>query len=91
MSRFSNKIQSQPKMGPRSFTKIGAQGRRSCFRGWPLNAQTPGDSQMLFLGQKGYDVVAHDRRGHGRSSQPWDGNSMDTYADDLRRCSTNWI
>lgn len=38
---------------------------------------------MLFLGQNGYRVVAHDRRGHGRSSQPWDGNNMDTYADDL--------
>ncbi len=38
---------------------------------------------MLFLGQRGYRVVAHDRRGNGRSSQPWDGNDMDTYADDL--------
>jgi non-heme chloroperoxidase len=50
--------------------------------GWPLNADA-WDSQMLFLGQKGYRVAAHDRRGHGRSSQPWDGNNMDTYADDL--------
>jgi non-heme chloroperoxidase len=50
--------------------------------GWPLNADA-WDSQMLFLGQNGYRVVAHDRRGHGRSSQPWDGNNMDTYADDL--------
>jgi non-heme chloroperoxidase len=38
---------------------------------------------MLFLGQNGYRVIAHDRRGHGRSSQPWNGNNMDTYADDL--------
>jgi len=38
---------------------------------------------MLFLGERGYRVIAHDRRGHGRSSQPWDGNDMDTYADDL--------
>ena len=38
---------------------------------------------MLFLGQNGYRVIAHDRRGHGRSSQPWTGNEMDTYADDL--------
>src|SRR5258708_20436020 len=38
---------------------------------------------MLFLGENGYRVVAHDRRGHGRSSQPWNGNEMDTYADDL--------
>jgi len=41
------------------------------------------DAQMLFLGRNGYRVIAHDRRGHGRSSQPWDGNNMDTYADDL--------
>ena len=38
---------------------------------------------MLFFGQRGYRVIAHDRRGHGRSSQTWDGNDMDTYADDL--------
>jgi non-heme chloroperoxidase len=50
--------------------------------GWPLNADA-WDAQMLFLGQNGYRVIAHDRRGHGRSSQPWDGNNMDTYADDL--------
>jgi non-heme chloroperoxidase len=50
--------------------------------GWPLNADA-WDAQMLFLGQKGYRVIAHDRRGHGRSGQPWDGNEMDTYADDL--------
>jgi len=50
--------------------------------GWPLNADA-WDPQMVFLGGKGYRVIAHDRRGHGRSSQPWDGNDMDTYADDL--------
>jgi len=50
--------------------------------GWPLSADA-WDAQMLFLGQNGYRVIAHDRRGHGRSSQPWDGNNMDTYADDL--------
>ena len=50
--------------------------------GWPLNADA-WDPQMLFLGQNGYRVIAHDRRGHGRSSQPWTGNEMDTYADDL--------
>jgi non-heme chloroperoxidase len=50
--------------------------------GWPLSADT-WDAQMLFLGQNGYRVIAHDRRGHGRSSQPWNGNNMDTYADDL--------
>jgi non-heme chloroperoxidase len=50
--------------------------------GWPLNADA-WDAQMLFLGQHGYRVIAHDRRGHGRSSQSWNGNDMDTYADDL--------
>ena len=50
--------------------------------GWPLNSDS-WESQMLFLAGKGYRVVAHDRRGHGRSSQPWDGNDMDHYADDL--------
>lgn len=50
--------------------------------GWPLNSDA-WDAQMLFLGQKGYRVIAHDRRGHGRSSQPWDGYNNDTFADDL--------
>ena len=50
--------------------------------GWPLNADS-WESQMLFLAANGYRVIAHDRRGHGRSSQPWDGNDMDHYADDL--------
>jgi non-heme chloroperoxidase len=50
--------------------------------GWPLNADS-WESQMIFLADKGYRVVAHDRRGHGRSSQPWEGNDMDHYADDL--------
>ncbi|HEY1502033.1 MAG TPA: alpha/beta hydrolase [Acidobacteriaceae bacterium] len=50
--------------------------------GWPLNADA-WDAQMLFLGRQGYRVIAHDRRGHGRSDQTWDGNDMDTYADDL--------
>jgi non-heme chloroperoxidase len=50
--------------------------------GWPLNADA-WDGQMLFLAQHGYRVVAHDRRGHGRSSQPATGNDMDGYADDL--------
>jgi non-heme chloroperoxidase len=50
--------------------------------GWPLSSDS-WDSQMNFLAQQGYRVVAHDRRGHGRSSQPWDGNDMDHYADDL--------
>lgn len=50
--------------------------------GWPLSSDG-WESQMLFLASKGYRVIAHDRRGHGRSSQPWDGNDMDHYADDL--------
>ena len=50
--------------------------------GWPLSADAWED-QMFFLAQRGYRCIAHDRRGHGRSSQPWDGNDLDTYADDL--------
>ena len=50
--------------------------------GWPLSADAWED-QMVFLGARGYRCIAHDRRGHGRSSQPWNGNDMDTYADDL--------
>lgn len=50
--------------------------------GWPLSADA-WDPQMLFLAGQGYRVIAHDRRGHGRSSQPWHGNEMNTYADDL--------
>jgi len=50
--------------------------------GWPLSADAWED-QMLFLGAHGYRCIAHDRRGHGRSSQSWNGNDMDTYADDL--------
>ncbi|MDC0713839.1 alpha/beta hydrolase [Stigmatella sp. ncwal1] len=50
--------------------------------GWPLSSDAWED-QMLFLSEQGYRTIAHDRRGHGRSSQPWDGHNMDTYADDL--------
>jgi non-heme chloroperoxidase len=52
--------------------------------GWPLSADAFED-QMFFLAQKGYRCIAHDRRGHGRSSQPWNGNDLDTYADDLAK------
>jgi pimeloyl-ACP methyl ester carboxylesterase len=50
--------------------------------GWPLSADA-WEAQMMFLADKGYRTIGHDRRGHGRSSQPWHGNEMDTYADDL--------
>jgi len=50
--------------------------------GWPLSSDS-WEAQMMFLADKGFRCIAHDRRGHGRSSQPWDGNNMDTYADDL--------
>lgn len=55
--------------------------------GWPLSADAFED-QMFFLASRGYRVIAHDRRGHGRSSQPWQGNDMDTYADDLAELMT---
>jgi len=69
--------------GTEIFFKDWGRGQPVVFsHGWPLNADA-WDAQMLFLADKGYRVIAHDRRGHGRSSQPWDGNDMDTYADDL--------
>lgn len=65
------------------YYKDWGTGRPIVFsHGWPLTADA-WDDQMLFFGQQGYRVIAHDRRGHGRSSQSWDGNEMDTYADDL--------
>ena len=69
--------------GTEIYYKDWGKGRPVVFsHGWPLNADA-WDAQMLYLGQNGYRVIAHDRRGHGRSSQPWTGNDMDTYADDL--------
>src|SRR5262245_51434565 len=60
-------------------------GRPVVFsHGWPLSADAWED-QMVFLASRGYRCIAHDRRGHGRSSQPWNGNEMDTYADDLAK------
>lgn len=71
------------KDGTTIFYKDWGKGQPVVFsHGWPLSADA-WDGQMVFLGQQGYRVIAHDRRGHGRSSQPWDGNDMDTYADDL--------
>jgi non-heme chloroperoxidase len=71
------------KDGTSIFYKDWGAGQPIVFcHGWPLSADA-WDAQMLFLGQNGYRVIAHDRRGHGRSSQSWSGNDMDTYADDL--------
>ena len=71
------------KDGARIFYKDWGQGQPVLFsHGWPLTADA-WDGQMQFLGQNGYRVIAHDRRSHGRSDQTWDGNEMDTYADDL--------
>jgi non-heme chloroperoxidase len=71
------------KDGTEIFYKDWGKGQPVVFsHGWPLSADD-WDNQMLFFGQRGYRVIAHDRRGHGRSSQTWDGNDMDTYADDL--------
>src|SRR5260370_7710042 len=65
------------------YYKDWGKGQRVVFsRGRPLSANAFED-QMLFLASRGYRCIAHDRRGHGRSDQPWDGNEMDTYASDL--------
>lgn len=71
------------KDGTQLYYKDWGSGQPVVFsHGWPLSADS-WEAQMMFLASNGYRCIAHDRRGHGRSSQPWSGNDMDTYADDL--------
>jgi non-heme chloroperoxidase len=76
------------KDGASIYYKDWGEGQPIVFsHGWPLSADAFED-QMIFLANRGYRCIAHDRRGHGRSGQPWDANDMDTYADDLAELVT---
>src|SRR5690349_4042267 len=71
------------KDGAKIFFKDGGKGQPIVFsHGWPLNADA-WNNQMLYFGLRGYRVIAHDRRSHGRSDKTWEHNDMDSYADDL--------
>ena len=75
--------------GAEIYYKDWGTGRPIVFsHGWPLSSDAFED-QMFFLAQRGFRCIAHDRRGHGRSSQPWNGNDMDHYADDLAELLTH--
>ena len=82
MPRFTTKD------GTELYYKDWGKGQPVVFsHGWPLSSDA-WDDQMIFLAARGFRCIAHDRRGHGRSSQPWEGNDMDTYADDLAELVT---
>ncbi|WP_342146673.1 alpha/beta hydrolase [Rickettsiella endosymbiont of Aleochara curtula] len=82
------KVGEEHKTAIKLYYKDWGKGPAVVFsHGWPLNADAFED-QMLFLAEQGYRCIAHDRRGHGRSSQAWHGNDMDTYADDLAKLVT---